>query len=132
MKGVTPILTAVPPDKTRGRPGETYTHGGNPEVQKHMGEPEHMMWVYERPDGGRGFGFTGAHFHKNWADDNFRKAVLNALLWISKVEVPKDGVQSSVTPEQLAENLEPKEKPKPKAELPSTPKPAKPLLKTIQ
>ena len=110
MKGVTPILTATPPDKTRGRPGANETHGGNPEVQKHMGQPEHVMWCHDRPDGGRGFGFTGAHYHKNWADDNFRKVVLNALLWISKMEVPKDGVASTVTPEQIMENLDPKAK----------------------
>jgi len=108
MKGVTPILTAIPPDKTRGRPGANDPHGGNPEVQKHMGEPEHVMWCTERPDGGRGFGFTGGHFHKNWGDDNFRKIVLNALLWIAKVEVPNDGVESSVTPEQLKLNLDSK------------------------
>src|SRR5262249_29742774 len=110
MNNVTPILTAVPPDATRGAPGTVSSHGGNPEVQKHMGEPEHMMWVYERPDGGRGFGFTGAHFHKNWGDENFRKVVLNALLWITKLEVPKEGVESQVSPEQLKENLDPKKK----------------------
>lgn len=112
MKNVTPLLTAIPPDKTRGKPGANETHGGNPEVQKHMGEPEHLMWCIERPDGGRGFGFTGAHHHKNWGDDNFRKIVLNALLWIAKVEVPKDGVDSTVTPEQLQANLDPKGKKK--------------------
>jgi hypothetical protein len=66
------------------------------------------MWCYDRPDGGRGFGFTGAHFHKNWADDNFRKVMLNALLWISKVDVPQDGVASTVTPEQIMLNLDDK------------------------
>ncbi len=38
MKNVTPILTAVPPDSTRGKPGANDAHGGNPEVQKHKGE----------------------------------------------------------------------------------------------
>jgi hypothetical protein len=108
MKGVTPILSAVPPDKTRGKPGANETHGGNPEVQKHMGEPEHVMWCYDRPDGGRGFGFTGAHFHKNWSNDSFRKVVLNALLWISKVDVPSDGVASTVSAEQIMLNLDDK------------------------
>ena len=42
-----------------------------------------MMWVYERPDGGRGFGFTGGHFHANWANDDQRKLVLNAILWLA-------------------------------------------------
>src|SRR5206468_5187228 len=55
MRNVTPILTASPPDSTRGQPGANNSHGGNPEVQKHRGEAEHMMWAIERPDGGRGF-----------------------------------------------------------------------------
>ena len=32
-----------------------------------------MAWAYVRPDGGRGFGFTGLHKHSNLADDNFRR-----------------------------------------------------------
>jgi hypothetical protein len=67
-----------------------------------------MMWAVERPDGGRGFGFTGGHVHNNWGDENFRKVFLNALLWIAKVEVPENGVASSVTQEDLAMNLDPK------------------------
>ena len=56
------------------------------------GKAETMMWVYERPDGGRGFGFTGGHTHANWGDPNQRKIMLNALLWIAKVDVPAKGV----------------------------------------
>ncbi len=108
MKAVAPILTALPPDNTRGRDGANDAHGGNPEVQKHKGEPEHVMWATERPDGGRGFGFTGGHFHRNWGDENFRKVVLNALLWIAKAEVPANGVQSVVTEDDLKQNLDPK------------------------
>jgi type 1 glutamine amidotransferase len=110
MKGVTPILTAVPPDPTRGRDGVNDPHGGNPEVQKHKGEPEHVMWVYERPEGGRGFGITGAHYHRNWANDNFRKVVLNALLWIARIEVPANGVESTVTPAEMRQNWDVKKK----------------------
>jgi type 1 glutamine amidotransferase len=72
------------------------------------GEPQPLMWTYDRPNGGRGFGFTGGHYHKNWGDENFRKVFLNALLWIAKVEVPKDGVVSTVTPEELRANQDPK------------------------
>jgi hypothetical protein len=71
-------------------------------------EPQHMAWASERADGGRGFGWTGAHFHKNWGNDNFRKLVLNAILWTAKADVPVEGVQSEVAPEQLKENLDPK------------------------
>lgn len=123
MKGVTPILAAIPPESTRGRPGANSTHGGNPEVQKHPGEAETVMWAYERPEGGRGFGFTGAHEHRNWANDNFRKVMLNAILWIANVPVPANGVESTVTPEDILANLDPKQKPKPR-EPAATPKPA--------
>ncbi len=112
LKGVTPILTAVPPERSRGRPGANETHGGNPEVQKHAGETEHVMWTYERPNGGRGFGITGAHFHTNWGVGDFRKVVLNALVWMTRLEVPADGVASTVTPDELMENLDPKGPPK--------------------
>jgi type 1 glutamine amidotransferase len=108
MKGVTPILTAVPPDKTRGRDGMNDAHGGNPEVQKHKGEPEHVMWVYDRPDGARGFGFTGGHSHKFWANDSFRIAVLNAIVWIAKAEVPANGVDVPVPPGFLTGNMDKK------------------------
>src|SRR5258708_12573773 len=59
MEGVTPILTAVPPDSTRK--GKDDAHGGNPDVRAGLGKnvPEHVVWCYERPDkGGRGFGCT--------------------------------------------------------------------------
>ena len=66
------------------------------------------MWVLQRPDGGRGFGFTGGHYHKNWNDPDFRKVVLNALVWIAKAEVPANGIESSVSAELLRANLDPK------------------------
>jgi hypothetical protein len=70
-----------------------------------------MMWAVERPDGGRGIGFTGGHWHRNWAIDDFRRLVLNAILWTAKVEVPDSGVVSQpVTEAQLNENLDPKDK----------------------
>jgi len=74
------------------------------------GRDETMMWCTDRPDGGRGFGFTGGHRHKNWANENQRKIVLNALLWLCKIEVPADGVESTVTDADLAANLDPKGK----------------------
>ncbi len=74
------------------------------------GRDEVLGWAVERPDGGRGFGFTGAHFHKNWGDPNFRKLVLNAILWTAKVNVPSDGAETSVSDEELKANLDPKRK----------------------
>ncbi|MDA9764439.1 hypothetical protein N9C83_03670, partial [Opitutales bacterium] len=63
----------------------------------------------ERPDGGRGFGFTGGHYHLNWADENFRKVVLNTLNWVSKNKIPKNGIRSKVTKEELYLNLDKKD-----------------------
>lgn len=108
MKGVTPILAAVPPASTMDRPDGP--HSGNPAVREAVknGELETMAWAYERPDGGRGFGFTGAHYHKNYGNENFRKIVLNGILWIAHVEVPANGVECNVTAEDLAQNLDAK------------------------
>jgi hypothetical protein len=92
MKGVTPVLTAVPPDSTRREGNDA--HGANPHVRARKGMPEHVAWAYERPDGGRGFGFTGGHWHWSWASNDFRKLVLNALVWTAGVDVPPDGVPS--------------------------------------
>jgi type 1 glutamine amidotransferase len=108
-EGVTPILTAIPPDSARDHPDDP--HAGNPLVRAAKGMPEDVAWAYERPDGGRGFGFTGGHFHENWGNDDFRKVVLNAILWIAKMDVPPNGVESTVTPDDLKQNLDPKAKP---------------------
>jgi type 1 glutamine amidotransferase len=51
-------------------------------------------WAVERADGGRGFGFTGGHFYQNWWNPDFRKLMLNAIIWSAKLEVPAEGVQS--------------------------------------
>src|SRR5205823_3941911 len=108
MKGVTPILTAVPDASTMNRPDGT--HSGNPAMREAVTrhEPQHVAWACERADGGRGFGFTGGHFHKNWGDENFRKLVLNAIVWTAKAEGPAEGIQSKVTEEELEANLDPK------------------------
>lgn len=109
MKGVTPVLVAKPSDEVRD--GKyVYPQGPYPHIQEAKGRAEAMMWAAERPDGGRGVGFTGGHFHRNWANDDFRKVVLNALLWICKLDVPADGVGSKVTEAEMMANLDPKGK----------------------
>ena len=110
QKGITPILTAKPSDQVRAGPYVS-PRGPYEHILAAKGRTETMMWVIERPDGGRGFGFTGGHTHAHWGDDNQRKVVLNAFLWAAKAEVPKNGVESQVTPEQLAANLDPKAPP---------------------
>ena len=107
MEGITGILVAVPSDEVRKGP-YVWPKGPYPHIIAASGRPEVLLWVVERPDGGRGFGFTGGHYHKNWGDPNFRKVILNTLVWLVKMEVPPNGVESTVTPEDLEKNLDPK------------------------
>lgn len=66
---VVPLLTAVPPE----------------EDQAHV-----LAWAY----GTNAFGFTGGHFHRNWARPDFRKLILNAIVWSAGLDVPENGVLS--------------------------------------
>ena len=104
-----PILVASPSDDVRDGP-YVYPKGPYPHIEAQKGRAEAMMWSIERTDGGRGFGFTGGHFHDNWGNDSFRKVVLNAFLWLAHAEIPANGVESSLTAEELEANLDPKRK----------------------
>ena len=109
MEGVTPILSAVPPEGTRQGPDGPYS--GNPAVRARKGMAKTVAWARVRPDGGRGFGFTGLHFHWNLANRNFRTVVLNGIAWVAKIDVPPGGVPSkNPTLEELEANLD---KPRP-------------------
>ncbi len=61
-----------------------------PESQKQI-----VAWSVEREDGGRGFGTTTGHFFDNWKNDDYRKLMLNAMVWAAGAEVPAGGVESS-------------------------------------
>jgi len=120
MQGVTPILSDVAPETTMSRPDGA--HSGNPAVRESVKnkDKQHVAWACERADGGRGFGFTGGHYHKGWANNEQRKLVLNAILWTAKAKIPADGVASTVTEEDMTANLDLK----PGQGLPEKPKPA--------
>lgn len=96
MKGVTPLLQAVPPDETRD----------SAEAKKYPGRTEIISWTYDRPDGGRGFGYTGGHFHVNWGDARIRRHVVNGILWSARVEVPEGGAPVELDPADLKRNLD--------------------------
>jgi type 1 glutamine amidotransferase len=92
-----PILKLLPPASTLE--GQTDgSRSNNVFVREDVLEkkiPQTMAWAFTRPEGGRGFGFTGGHYHRNWMNEDFRKLVLNAILWTGKIDVPENGV---VTP----------------------------------
>ena len=119
LKNVTPILSDLPPRESLNR--KDGHHSGNPFVREAVlqrKERQHVAWAFERAGGGRGFGFTGGHFHKNWQHDDFRKTVLNAIVWTAGLEVPAEGVASATpTDEEIEANQdEPKPDPKEAAE----------------
>jgi hypothetical protein len=108
MKGVTPILTAVPELKTvQGGGKKSSERGGNPDVYEAVaaGQPQHMAWAFVRPDGGRGFGFTGYHRYDNLKNDSFRTLLLNAVAWTAKLEVPQNGVPSATLTQKDLDQL---------------------------
>jgi type 1 glutamine amidotransferase len=98
--GLTPILKATPPDNTRGTKA----------AKEFPGREETVAWAFERPTGGRSFGFTGGHVHKNWGDENFRRLVTNAILWTAKIDVPTDGAKVELDASELNRNLDRKGK----------------------
>jgi type 1 glutamine amidotransferase len=99
-KDVTPILQATPPDGVRGTDA----------AREHKGRSEIVAWAFERGDGGRSFGFTGGHTHKNWANEDFRRLVVNAILWSAGVEVPESGAKVEMQPDDINRNLDRKGK----------------------
>jgi type 1 glutamine amidotransferase len=88
-----PILRLLPPASTLNRPEGD--HSSNPYVKEDVlikKQPQTLAWAFTRTGGGRGFGFTGGHYHNNWRNDDYRKLVLNAILWVAKIDVPQNGV----------------------------------------
>jgi type 1 glutamine amidotransferase len=82
-RGVTPILAAIPPETTMDR--WDGPHSGNSAVRKMVSEgmPQVTAWAFERTNGGRGFGYTGGHYHANWEKAEARELVLNAIEWVA-------------------------------------------------
>lgn len=97
------LVTAVPtPDRLK-RVINLWNQNGVDGI----GKRQTLMWGIERKDGGRGVGFTGGHYHRNWAINDFRKIVLNAVVWVAGVDVPKNGVTSTpLTEDDLNANLD--------------------------
>lgn len=95
------VLKGKPDDKARSGKS-THPRGPYKHIVANSGREEVLMWTLEREDGGRGFGFTGGHNHENWQNDELRKLVLNAILWIAKVDLPENGIETSkVSDEEL-------------------------------
>jgi type 1 glutamine amidotransferase len=65
------------------------------------GRDETVAWAWERPEGGRSFGFSGLHFHDNWRHAFYRRLVVQGVLWSLKLPIPNEGAKVEVTEEDL-------------------------------
>jgi hypothetical protein len=67
------------------------------------GKEEVIAWAYDRPESknGRSFGLVPGHFHAGFAEEPFRRCLVNAILWSAHVEVPKGGAPCKVGAKDL-------------------------------
>ncbi len=72
------------------------------------GIPETVSWAWQRPDQGRSFGFSGLHFHKNWKTLEYRRLVVQGILWTLKKPIPQKGIPV-INPPALPPTVIPKE-----------------------
>ncbi|CAN5483189.1 ThuA domain-containing protein [soil metagenome] len=63
--------------------------------------PQVAGWAYDREDGGRGFVYGGVDYHENiLKEEDYRKFLLNGIVWAAGIEVPAEGVVTKI-PEEI-------------------------------
>ncbi len=62
-------------------------------VREHRPEQATVGWAYTRADGGRAFGYTGAHFLAALEQPMLARTLLNAILWTAKDDTPGSGAE---------------------------------------
>jgi len=67
------------------------------------GKEQTVAWALERENSadGRSFGCTLGHFHDNFKIADFRRMLVNGILWTARVDVPKEGAPVEVNEEDL-------------------------------
>ncbi len=89
MQGVTPLLRTV----------------SSKAASQELGDDTIVAWLYNRPNGGRSFTFTGTHLHKSLAEEGYRRLLVNSILWTAKVEIPTGGAPVRLTTEEVSAYL---------------------------
>jgi hypothetical protein len=57
------------------------------------GHRETVAWAWQRPGGGRSFGFSGLHYHENWSLPEYRRLVVQGVVWTMGGTIPEDGLK---------------------------------------
>lgn len=79
MKGFTPLLTVNVPDEK---------------------EPQTVCWSWERPGGGRSFGFSGGHFLDNWRRPEYQRLFAQGILWTLHMQPPEKDFPAPLAAEE--------------------------------
>jgi type 1 glutamine amidotransferase len=85
-KGVTPLLRTVSPKDSKTRDGD---------------DGAIVSWLFERPNGGRSFTFTGGHLHRSFAEEGYRRFLVNGILWTAGVTIPAPGAPVALNAAEL-------------------------------
>jgi hypothetical protein len=90
--GAIPLASGTVPDRSRS----------TADAKTHLGRSEIVAWSYERPAGGRSFGFTGCDLHRNWGVEGQRRLVVNGILWTAGHPTPPTGARVDLKPADLS------------------------------
>lgn len=103
-----PVLTGVPDLRIND---EFYYHldlqpkdtpGFTPLLSARVDDnDETVCWAWQRPDGGRAFGYVGFHFHENWKRPEYRRLAVNAIRWSVRLPIADGGSKVDVDPAAL-------------------------------
>jgi len=69
----------------------------------HDGKPQTVAWTIERdePAHGRSFGTVLGHFHENFARPEFRRFLVNGILWTAHREIPDGGAAVELSDQEV-------------------------------
>jgi trehalose utilization protein len=90
LKGVTPLLRTVAPKSTIDADSNDAIVG----------------WAYDRGGVGRSFSFTGCHLHASFAQEGYRRFLVNGILWSANLKIPEGGAAVSLTDEDMNKYLQ--------------------------
>ena len=60
-----------------------------------------VAWAWQREDDGRSFGFSGLHFHQNWERIEYRRLVIQGIMWTLKETIPTEGLRLDLSEREI-------------------------------
>ena len=65
------------------------------------GGEQMVAWAWQRPDGGRSFGYTGCHYHDNWSRSEYQRFLSQGVLWTLNIVPPTEGFPAEVNADDV-------------------------------